>query len=319
VIGMIFIPVGIFLLHSSRSVQEFTYDYTDCERIQDYKNPHQFLCVVNFTLTEDFVPDVYLYYVLTKYYQSHRHYASSRDDKGQLAGFADTDDPDHACEPFRFDEEGKKIAPCGIVANSMFNDTFHLDLTDFMYANEESMFITQHHDVEYIKINRTNIAWVTDKAYMYKNPDNMSLFDSEWAKPPNWGQPANQLDSEDPANNGFMNEHFLVWMRIGAFPYVRKFYGRVFCDRSYVNRTQPRDDDQKQFYEEGLPAGNYTMTIAYNYDVSVFGSRKLFILTTTSWFGGRSDFLGITYIIVGTLIIMLTAFLFFVHRTYGKR
>ena len=119
-IGLLFIPTGIFLLHSSRSVQEFKLDYTDCERITD--SPNQSHCIINFTLEQDFVPDVYLYYVLTNYFQNHRHYAQSRDDEGQLAGRIQ--DPDAACEPFRFNDDGKPIAPCGIVANSMFNDTF---------------------------------------------------------------------------------------------------------------------------------------------------------------------------------------------------
>ena len=133
-------------------------------------------------------------------------------------------------------------------------------------SSSESAIFTFKHEIEYVKINRTNIAWVTDKAYRYRNPSDMSLFDHEWIKPPNWGLAANELDPEDPDDNGFTNEHFLVWMRIGAFPTIRKFYGRVFCDRSYLNQTlrEAAAKGDKQWYEEGMPAGNYTMRIAYS-------------------------------------------------------
>ena len=67
-------------------------------------------------------------------------------------------------------------------------------------------------------------------------------------KPIFWPKPAYQLDTEDPANNGFINQDFLVWMRRAALPDFRKLYRRITGGE----------------YEKGLPAGNYSLTIAYS-------------------------------------------------------
>lgn len=68
---------------------------------------------------------VYLYYGLTNFYQNHRRYVKSRDDSQLLGreGILSTN-----CEPFDYEhkEDGKKIpiAPCGAIANSLFNGAF---------------------------------------------------------------------------------------------------------------------------------------------------------------------------------------------------
>lgn len=64
-----------------------------------------------------------MYYGLSNYYQNHRRYVKSRDDN-QLLGNLDAD-PSRDCNPFDFANESgsekKPIAPCGAIANSMFN------------------------------------------------------------------------------------------------------------------------------------------------------------------------------------------------------
>lgn len=67
-------------------------------------------------------------------------------------------------------------------------------------------------------------------------------------KPKFWPRPAYELDVSDPANNGFINQDFLVWMRRAALPDFRKLYRRI---------TEGE-------YAKGLPAGNYTLKIAYS-------------------------------------------------------
>lgn len=67
-------------------------------------------------------------------------------------------------------------------------------------------------------------------------------------KPIFWSKPAYELDTSDPANNGFINQNFLVWMRRAALPNFRKLYGRI------------NEGD----YAQGLPAGNYSLEIAYS-------------------------------------------------------
>jgi hypothetical protein len=62
---------------------------------------------------------VYMYYGLTNFYQNHRRYVKSRDDTqllGQLSQNPSTD-----CHPFDKDTSNVAIAPCGAIANSLFN------------------------------------------------------------------------------------------------------------------------------------------------------------------------------------------------------
>lgn len=68
-------------------------------------------------------------------------------------------------------------------------------------------------------------------------------------KPPCWAKPVYELDGEDPGNNGFLNDDFIVWMRTAAFPTFKKLYRRL-------NRIQ--------YFIEGLPAGNYSFNITYS-------------------------------------------------------
>jgi len=79
-------------------------------------------------------------------------------------------------------------------------------------------------------------------------------------------------------------------MRTAGLPNFRKLYGRV---------------------ERDLPAGTYTISIANNYDVSSFGGKKSFVLSTANALGGKNYFLATCYIVVGCLCIVF-AIIFFI-------
>ena len=278
------IGVGFLLLKTSQSVQEVSIDYTDC-----CGNATHCYCDLSFEVRDGFNnTDVYMYYVLEGYLQSHRRFAGSWDEYQQKGKYYKT--VDKSCYPFDYEVPGnsstKPIAPCGIIANALFNDTFSLHSNPVDKTN--------------IKVVQKEIAWSTDLAYKYGNPKDNETWE-KWSKPPNWPHPANQLD-----HNGLLNETLLVWLRVGAFPKTRKFYGRVFT----------RNEDAKN-YTEGLLPGNYSLKIEYNYPVKLFCGRKKFVLSTTSWFGGKSDFLGVTYLVVGTLTFLLALFLAVMYKFYG--
>lgn len=69
------------------------------------------------------------------------------------------------------------------------------------------------------------------------------------ARPPYWQKPVYLLDEEDERNNGYVNDDFIIWMRVSAFATFRNLYRRVERVKQFVN---------------GLPAGNYTFHISYS-------------------------------------------------------
>jgi hypothetical protein len=93
-------------------------------------------------------------------------------------------------------------------------------------------------------------------------------------------------------------------MRVAAFPTFRKLYRKLV-----------READFKQ----GLPKGDYELTIDYNFPVSKFGGGKRFILSTTSWMGGKNDFLGVAYIVVGSLCLVFGFIFLFIHMRVRTR
>ncbi|VDK25865.1 unnamed protein product, partial [Anisakis simplex] len=146
------------------------------------------------------------------------------------------------CAPYAYlntsSGQRKTIAPCGAVANSMFNDTFEV----IREPNKTSVPWTYK-----------GIVWPVDKERKFKNPEGATLKEAfaNTVKPPNWQKEVWQLDPSDPDNNGFLNSDFIVWMRTAALPNFRKLY-RILIRDATVSQG---------FYSGGLPAGNYTLRI----------------------------------------------------------
>ncbi|XP_037986614.1 cell cycle control protein 50A [Motacilla alba alba] len=301
IIGLIFIPIGIGIFVTSNNIREYEIDYTGTEPSSpcnkclnvSWDSTPPCTCTINFTLEHSFESNVFMYYGLSNFYQNHRRYVKSRDDSQLNGDNSSLLNPSKECEPYRTNED-KPIAPCGAIANSMFNDTLELYRIDNDTRTP-------------IPLIKKGIAWWTDKNVKFRNPtgdgNNLTALFQGTTKPVNWPKPVYMLDSE-PDNNGFINEDFIVWMRTAALPTFRKLYRLI---------------ERKNSFQPTLQAGKYSLDIAYNYPVHSFDGRKRMILSTISWMGGKNPFLGIAYITVGSICFFLGVVLLFIHHKYGNR
>lgn len=175
------------------------------------------VCRIRFNLPENMKPPVLFYYHLENFYQNHRRYVDSFD-ADQLKGKAlsHSDLKDSKCTPLKgSDHPEKPYYPCGLIANSLFNDTF----SSPMWLNAPGSDTAK----EYTMKNNSDIAWSSDKDLYGRtkyNPEDV-------LPPPNWAEryPKNYT-KENPPPDVENWEAFQVWMRTAGLPVFSKLYQR---------------------------------------------------------------------------------------------
>lgn len=172
-----------------------------------------------------------LYYRLTNFYQNHRRYVQSLDEeqlRGKRRSFDDLNNAGN-CDPLVGDQK-KPYYPCGLIANSIFNDTFG-DLRILNPGDNQD-------NVEFQMTNK-GIAWDTDKERYGEteySPD-------EVLPPPNWADSYPGGYTKESMPRLRENEEFQVWMRTAGLPTFSKLAKR---------------SDGKS-----MPEGRYTIDIYY--------------------------------------------------------
>jgi hypothetical protein len=168
------------------------------------------VCSLIFGIPEPLEPPVFLYYRLTNFYQNHRRYVQSLD-SDQLKGVAVDNNTiaGSTCDPLRIDPDtGKAYYPCGLIANSMFNDTI---MSPILLNDNSTYYMTD-----------TGIAWSSDKkliqATQYK----------PWqvVPPPNWHNRYPNGYTEKNLTDLPQDEAFIVWMRTAGLPTFSKLSRR---------------------------------------------------------------------------------------------
>ena len=159
--------------------------------------------------------NVFVYYRLKNLYQNHRRYIKSKSNKQLKGEFLTEHDIKDDCDPIILNKDlyegitsfmsqqnnkteldpNEVAHPCGLIAKSLFNDTFKLEKKD---GGD-------------IHILEEDIAWSIDKK-KYKNSPNP---EKQWTN--------------------VESERFMVWMRPAALPDFRKPWGKIDKDLTKGN------------------------------------------------------------------------------------
>lgn len=175
------------------------------------------LCSIQFNIPNDLQPPVLFYYRLTNFYQNHRRYVKSLD-TDQLRGRAVSVDTIRggSCDPLRLAPDGRPYYPCGLIANSVFNDTFTSPLL-LNVPNASSLN-------EIYSMTDRGIAWSSDRQLYGPTEYNYSQI----AVPPNWVERwgPEGYTAENPPENPAEDEALQVWMRTAGLPAFTKLARR---------------------------------------------------------------------------------------------
>lgn len=271
-------------------------------------------CFINITLTEAISGPAHIYYEIAGFHQHHRRFVSSYD----RTQFTDEWRPDVAltlCKPLEYLEamscdvgvcdpatkHTRMTFPCGIVANTMFNDIFwlHEGLLPTGEKLNRTHLVSNSIARTYPSHNMKNPTWAIDRnEYLpvWHNEnfsriipptsgDQRSFIMDDYTNSTAWVH--DPLDPELGAGTGVENEHWRVWVEGAANQPFRKAYGKIRQD---------------------LPAGTtLVFAVQSNFFVRSFAGSKALVVSELSWFGSQNFALGVFFIAVGGIFAIAGA------------
>jgi hypothetical protein len=265
--------------YATRSSPDFDPNFTDSSS----------LCELRFAVDKEIFGPVFEYYRLSNYYQNQRLYVKSVD-WAQLKGEAKTQSQLSDCAPLvgpNGDSPSLVYYPCGLIANSMFNDT----IGGLVKVENNGESVTQ----VYV-FPPKDIAWPYDQ-----NKYGPSKYTLDQVRPPPFWVNNKRLVKPDGTYKQLPNLHdderLQNWMKVAGLPVFRKTYGR-----SNMN----------------IPSGIYTVLISSTYEVESYGAKKSLVISNTSWIGGKNSFLGYAYVVTGSVFLLL-AIAFLIRHLIAPR
>lgn len=281
--GILLVCLGSLFYLVSSSIVEIDYRYDDyCAT--HFPNTNK--CVLPIKIPKDIVKKrIFILYRLTNFYQNHQRYITSRCDAQLRGEFVDYDEMSY-CGNYRSVDGHSKdekdwLIPCGAIASSVFNDTFELKVDGI--NNTDSL---------YPQFQKLGIAWRSDREKLFKKV--------------NQEYKARQIgvlwldNMTEIFPKGQRNENFIVWMRTASLPKFIKSYARCYeCSL--------------------LTSLNYQIEIENNYPTSLFNGEKHVVISTVSSLGGKNNAIGISYIVVGSLLFVSGLIIFFSHVFFPRK
>ncbi|KAK1632642.1 hypothetical protein QYE76_006957 [Lolium multiflorum] len=302
-VGLVFIPIGLACIAASNKVVEVVYRYdTKCVPGNMLHNKVAYIqnasidktCTIVLKVPRDMKRPIFIYYQLEKFYQNHRRYTTSRSDM-QLRDPKQASAITEFCKPEAYAANGSPIVPCGLVAWSLFNDTYS-------FAHRRG----RGGHTEALTVIKSGISWRSDRGHVFgnhvfpKNFQNSSLVGGGQLDPtkpvsssanfraffllPSSSSVSTMMDGDCGGVQLSEQEDLMVWMRTAALPRFR-LYGRVEAD---------------------LGAGELlAVEVRNNYNSYSFAGKKAVVLSTSGLLGGRNAFLGRAYVVTGVACFVL--------------
>ncbi|CAK7909931.1 alkylphosphocholine resistance protein Lem3p [[Candida] anglica] len=231
------------------------------------------VCLIQFEVQNDLKAPLYFFYRLHKFYANHRRFAKSFSEdqiEGKAASINNIKETTgQNCEPLSLDEHGKRIYPCGLIANSLFNDTYSDTLTAVNGTAQD------------YQMTEEGITWASDKNRFKK-----TTYDyRDIVPPPNWYKrfPNGYNATNVPDISTWYQ--FQNWMKTSGLP--------------TFNKLALRNDNDK------LTAGIYEVQVGLHFPVLPYKGNKYIYISQRSVIGGKNDFLGISWMVGGGLCMVL--------------
>ncbi|CAN3375201.1 hypothetical protein DIURU_001096 [Diutina rugosa] len=322
-IAIVFVPLGAAMWYASHVVQDIEIDYTYCENITNtdywaeipgnytfrFKNnasvvppvwkldhdpqwgddeAENKICRIQFQVPVAMDPPILFFYKLKNFHANHRRYVKSFSEdqiKGKAADLSKIrDQVGQNCKPLVTNAEGKIYYPCGLIANSMFNDTYSPQLTAVNGTTTS------------YPLTNKGIAWSSDKNRFKKTTYPLDQI----VPPPNWHKvyPDGYNESNIPDIQQW--EEFQNWMSAAGLPTFNKL----------ALRNPEKTTLQPGFYE---------VAIGMHWPVQMFKGHKYIYISTRSAIGGKNIFLGVVWMAGGGLCFLLALGLLIVNFIKPRR